>query len=807
MSNPTISGYTIVERIGSGGFASVYRATEDGSGTQWAIKVLHDHTSGADEVRRFERERTTMRALSGHPHIVGVQDDGQTKDGRHYTVLEYVGGGSVRDLLARNGALHWSEVLPIAVQICAALDVAHRNGVLHRDVKPANILLQDDTAKLTDFGIARLVGQSQVTAAQSIVGTLAYTPPEIFHNTPFDGRGDIYQLGVTMYEMLLGRAPFTSAAADNKAAVIRRILENPAPPLAQFDVPQPVSDLLDDVLAKDAADRPQSAATLIDRINAVEVELGRPATRPHDDHTLSMAATLPTLDASSSAPTPPPPIIEPPTDVDQTVVDQMPMDATRSIAAEAPPQSEPWDVLDAPAEQPAPTPDPSPVPEAEGRPRRGVWIGAVAVLLLALGGGIIGAQFANQGDDTPDDGDTVTDVDGDTNDEDNDDSGDTDVDAPPAELQALDNEAFAAPGGSDGIIFGSAANSFGLTMVGAAGDGENVRSQAAHMWTLGPVDDELTIVHRPSFGRDDADTAQQRLWGIGVIDNEQFLVVGETAAGSSTDGLAWVGDRMGNFTRLTDTSFTGSDIDALRGATDDGDDGFLVAGRRTDGSASVPGLWRVSNETGDWTEASWTVIDVGSGATGVLNDVITSGSIAVAVGEEGGAGIVKTRRGTNWSDLISPIPDARFWGVTVSGDRIIAVGELNEATPFAIIANVDGEGSVHNLPIRADIGVARDVTTRSNGDVIVVGDADWTSQPNDEDVFDRDGAVWQLIPGADDAANFNADRWTTRASADLRQSGFVEFWTIDEFEDRLYVFGRTNDGDTEPAGAWTLDLQ
>jgi len=283
VAQPTIPGYSIVERIGSGGFASVYLATHDETEQNVAIKVLHDHTSNGADLTRFERERTTMRALNGHPNIVAIFDAGTTDDERHFTVLEYVGGGSVRDRIVQGGALQWANVVEIGVQICAALNVAHRSGVLHRDVKPANILLEENIAKLSDFGIARLIGQSQVTAAQSIIGTLAYTPPEVFHNKPFDGRGDIYQLGISLYEMLLGRAPFTSAAADNKAMIIRRILDNPAPPLAQFDVPLPLSDLLDEVLAKDPADRPQTAETFGRRLNEVEQALGRTPTSIGDE--------------------------------------------------------------------------------------------------------------------------------------------------------------------------------------------------------------------------------------------------------------------------------------------------------------------------------------------------------------------------------------------------------------------------------------------------------------------------------------------------------------------------------------------
>jgi len=430
---------------------------------------------------------------------------------------------------------------------------------------------------------------------------------------------------------------------------------------------------------------------------------------------------------------------------------------------------------------------------------------AIGVTLLAIGGGVIGWQLSLPDDEASGDDVTTEDNGG----EGGDSAGGSDPDLTTSALQALDAEQFTAPGGTDGIIFGSAANSFGLTMVGGAGDGENVRSQSSQMWTLEPDGDGFTIIHRPAFAQDSAaETGEQRLWGIGVIDNEQFLAVGDVAAGGTTDGLAWVGDRAGTFTRVIDPSFTGAGTDALRAAVDDGDSAFIVVGRRSDESVSMPGLWELSNTTGDWTEATWTTIDFGA-ADGVLNDVATSESLAVAVGQDPRGGIIAIRRDSGWSDLISPIPGAGFWSVTIAGDRIIAVGQAADDTPFAIISTPGGEGSVHRLPIRGDVGVARDVITRSNGDVVVIGDSDWTSAPEDENAasFDRDGAVWQLIPGADDAPNFNDDRWTTQASGDLRQPGFIEFWTISEYEDRLYVFGRTEDDTDQPAGAWTLDLE
>ena len=902
MSQPAIPGHTIVDRIGSGGFASVYRATNDVTSAEVAIKVLHEHTSNPDDVRRFTRERTTMSALTGHPHIVGVLDSGETETGQHFIVLEYVGGGSVRDRLARNGALHWSDSVAIGVQICSALDLAHRSGVLHRDVKPGNILLDENQAKLTDFGIARLVGQSQVTAAQSIIGTLAYTPPEVFHNKPFDGRGDIYQLGITLYEMILGRAPFTSAAADNKAMVIRRILENPAPPLAQFDVPQPLSDLLDEVLAKDPADRPQTAASLAERLNRVERQLGRTPTpvaiggsAMSEVSTKSAeaptAAVAPTVDSSldevnqqgsvyegdaksdgsepesrwgakrgeprqpdtapiEETPEPSPiaareeipvvnegsspaaPIIGTPKG-DTTVVEQKPTPSTAVInspgqreaaaasepalgATPATPVSRAPVARDIPQQPSVPEPqaEPAPVPSApepKSGAKRWAWVGAVAILLVALTAGIIASQLiggddvdtaeVDEVDETPDDnapGGEETPPDDTT-------PGETNPEDPPVddrEVAPISDPAFSAPAGSDGVVFGSAVNSFGLTMVGAAGDGEDVGSQAAQVWTLGDVGGDLIVTHRADFTVDpDASTAPQRLMDIGVIDGVQFLAVGEVPGSGGTDGVAWFGSRAESFVAATDASFTGTAEDSLRSATAD-DDGFLVAGRRSGDSGEVLGLWRVTADDNDWPNATWEVIDVGDGGPGVLNDVISAGDIAVAVGVDqidgDDHGVIKIRRDGAWADLIAPVIDVEFWAVAILDDRIVAVGEASGdggGQAVAVVSSAEGVAFRHQLPIRGGAGIARDVTTTASGSLIAVGDMRLDGE--------TDGVIWELLP-ADDLID---DRWTTRASADLATPGFVELWSVNEYDGRLFAFGRTEDGDERPAGGWALNLE
>lgn len=819
MAKPNISGYTISDLLGSGGFASVYLATDDETGRQTAIKVLHDHTSKPDDLRRFERERMSLRALSGHPNIVGVYDSGETVDGQHYTVLEYIDGGSVGDRITEGGALHWATAVEIGVQICAALDVAHRSGVLHRDVKPANILLDHDTAKLSDFGIARLVGQSQMTAAQSIIGTLAYTPPEVFHNKPFDGRGDIYQLGISLYEMLLGRAPFTSAAADNKATIIRRILDHPAPPLAQFDIPQPLSDLLDEVLAKDPADRPQSADSFGRRLNDVEMQLGRPRTEVGIETQTIVAETSTILvdtgetqlskisnDIPTVAITPEPPVVEPPTGSDVTVVEPRPTSTTSVL-----PQSEPQPVADAPlqrvsvassdwpGEAPAksvpltnseePIAPAEAVPEAR-RPRRWHWVLAFLLFAGAIGGSVYAWQVAEGSDDAngPD-----------TNIEDTDDPPET----PAVAFVALDSAAFAEPRGTDGVILASVANSFGLTMVGGAGNGVAASQQDSVVWTIGPVEGETDISMRADFAAEEGLSASnQRLLDIAVIDGRQLLAVGEQQGGGGTNGIAWMGDNAALLRPANDPSFQTAARESLRGAAGDAEnDQFIVVGSRGSGSNLVMGLWTVEKNP-DWETPVWSPLEVGSGADGQLNDVAVDGEIAVAVGSEvaegNDAAIMLIRRGETWSDLITQVPDSTFHSVTIAGDRIIAVGEKAGATgvvPFAVVTNTTGEGFIHNLPIRGRTGVARSISVVDGDRVVAVGDVAGDS--------DRDGAIWELLPGDE----LGQDKWTTRATPDLQADGYVELWAIDEFDNVVYVFGRTEADDRKPAGAWTLDIE
>lgn len=819
MPLPSIDGYTVSERLGTGGFASVYAATRLADDESVAIKVLHEHTSDEADLRRFEREAQTMRAFNGHPNIVSVFESGITESGSHYAVLEFVGGGSVRDLLASQRALHWSEALRIGGQVAAALDVAHRSGVLHRDVKPANILLDQDNVKLSDFGIARLVGQSQVTAAQSIIGTLAYTPPEVFHGSAFDGRGDIYQLGISMYEMLLGRPPFSSATSDNKATIIRRILDKPAPPLEQFDVPAPISDLLEQVLAKDPADRPQTAQRFGELLAEIETELGVSPTIPIVDRSGEAAKPLVDVsdpDGSATIAMEPPfrnePAFPAQHEADLTVVGQssdphtsvMPVERPQQPAVAEQPAASAFPKAEAlppaqaavPAAATPPVASTPPVAEPEVATNRGRWLAALLALLVVGGVGAAVAFTQLDTDGTTDDATSEEDA---TTEE----TEETEA-ISTAGFAPVATEVFSLPETSDGIAFASVANSQGLTIVGSVGDGEQLTEQRSVVWTFGSSGF--------SMRRDVTENAPHRMWSIGVIEGQTFLAVGDAPG---RDGVAWTGDRASAFTPVTNPDFTGDDEDYLRTSIHDPSlgDTFLVGGRRTEGSDGVPAIWEVSGNP-NWGNPEWTLADIGSDSPGVVNDIAVDGDIAAAVGMETVDGqnraLMKIRQDGVWSNLIGPVEDVELWGVTILDERIIAVGVQGETTPVALIA--DTLGTIprrHALPIRSgdggvQSGIARSIITLDNGQVLAVGDVDRSLDPgNAEADIEKDGAIWELIPGDE----LGDDLWTTRASSDLVVDGFVELWAIDQYQDTVYVFGRTETEDgRRPAGAWTLDL-
>jgi len=250
--------YELGDRLGSGGMSTVYRATDHVLERTVAVKVLAEHLSDDEKfVARFRREALAVAKLI-HPNVVQVYDTG-VDAGRHYIVMEYVEGKSVAQLLQTKGRLGADAAVEIGVQACAGLEYAHRQGIIHRDVKPGNLMViggpagrlrRDSSAhepptgemtiKLTDFGIARASAQTRLTQVGSVVGTAAYLAPEQARGEEATPAADVYALGVVLYQLLTGRLPWEGSTLAELA--IRREHESPlAPTSYDPDVPETLS--------------------------------------------------------------------------------------------------------------------------------------------------------------------------------------------------------------------------------------------------------------------------------------------------------------------------------------------------------------------------------------------------------------------------------------------------------------------------------------------------------------------------------------------------------------------------------------
>src|ERR1700753_3374342 len=205
----TLNGrYRLEARIGAGGMSTVYRAFDANLERQVAIKLMNrEVTSDSDQLERFRREARAV-AQRSHPHVVGVIDAGED-EGRPYIVFEYVEGETLKDRIRRLGRLPITEAVAYAIEIARALGAAHARHIVHRDVKPQNVLLdQEGSAKVTDFGIARTLEEEGLTADGRVLGTTDYVSPEQALGQHVSGQSDLYSLGVVLYEMLTGEVPF-----------------------------------------------------------------------------------------------------------------------------------------------------------------------------------------------------------------------------------------------------------------------------------------------------------------------------------------------------------------------------------------------------------------------------------------------------------------------------------------------------------------------------------------------------------------------------------------------------------------------
>ena len=240
----TLSGrYETGERLGSGGMSNVYKATDRILERTVAVKILAEHLSDDERfVARFRREALAVAKLI-HPNIVQVYDTG-VDEGRHYIVMEYVEGRSGAQILQRQGPVEPEIAGEIGIQACAGLDYAHRRGIIHRDVKPGNLMVVggpvgggEMIVKLTDFGIARAIEQTRITQVGSVVGTAAYLAPEQVRGEEATPATDVYALGVVLYQFLTGRLPYEGSSLAELA--VRQQNETPLPPdTYNSDVPE-----------------------------------------------------------------------------------------------------------------------------------------------------------------------------------------------------------------------------------------------------------------------------------------------------------------------------------------------------------------------------------------------------------------------------------------------------------------------------------------------------------------------------------------------------------------------------------------
>src|SRR5882757_4627808 len=204
--------YRVISRLGSGGMADVYLAQDQLLGREVAVKVLHQHFAEDQEfVERFRREASSAAALS-HPNIVGIFDRGEW-NGTYYIAMEYVAGRSLKSIVREDGPLDPIVAIDIVIQILRAARFAHRRGVIHRDLKPHNVILDEEgRARVTDFGIAR-AGASDMTMTGSIMGTAQYLSPEQAQGHAVSETSDLYAVGVVLYELLTGNVPFEGDSA------------------------------------------------------------------------------------------------------------------------------------------------------------------------------------------------------------------------------------------------------------------------------------------------------------------------------------------------------------------------------------------------------------------------------------------------------------------------------------------------------------------------------------------------------------------------------------------------------------------
>src|SRR6266540_2208560 len=264
--------YRVVRKLGSGGMADVYLAEDEELGRRVAIKILNErHANDEQFVERFRREAKNAAGLS-HPNIVSIYDRGEA-EGTYYIAMEYLDGRSLKELVVARGPLPIGDAIAFTREVLSALRFAHRKGVVHRDIKPHNVMADaDGRLKVTDFGIAR-AGASQMTEAGSIIGTAQYLSPEQARGAAVDQRSDLYSVGIVLYELLTGTVPFNGETPVEIA--MRHLSDTPQPPsIKRPEIPPDLDMIVLRALAKNPDDRFQTAVEMDAELERVAQGVG-----------------------------------------------------------------------------------------------------------------------------------------------------------------------------------------------------------------------------------------------------------------------------------------------------------------------------------------------------------------------------------------------------------------------------------------------------------------------------------------------------------------------------------------------------
>jgi serine/threonine-protein kinase len=370
-----IGHYRIVAELGRGGMGIVYKAHEESLNRFVAIKVLGEHlTEDPDQVERFLREARSAASLN-HPNIVQIYAVSED-DGRHFFAMEYVSGNSLQQILRSSGPLDPIQVAKIALQTASGLRAAHEQGIIHRDIKPANLLIDDrGLVKIADFGLALVTGGvSRLTATGMFMGTPGYLSPEQCLDQDPDHRTDIYSLGVTLYEALSGKVPFT---ADSPLALLRQIVDVEPPDLGELkpDVDPELRTIVTRMMAKDRDLRVSSCAELIGGLEKFLEARG------------ASGNLVERVAASAGSPTPPSPPPATAADLDSQPTRQVSSDA---IAAGATAVTAPAAATEVPIVETSPLEEP---PSGSGSGKRLALV-AVMVVLFGLAAVVAAGIFA-----------------------------------------------------------------------------------------------------------------------------------------------------------------------------------------------------------------------------------------------------------------------------------------------------------------------------------------------------------------------------------------------------------------------------